>query len=393
MTECRNYHESEMRGRQRCFAGVFVLGFLATFCLTSASQGEDTPESHICVEASTGIVLSEQHADLVRAPASMVKLMMLLLVAEGLEAGSWREDTSVGTSGHAQHMGGTQVYIEAGETWPLDHLMQAIAVASANDAAMAVAEGLWGSEEAYLEAANRRAAALGMGNTEYHSVHGLPPDPGTPIDRTTARDMAILASECVKHPRVLVWTRAKEFEFRPGQALCYNTNKMLWRMPECDGLKTGYIRASGYCVTATAARGDTRLIAVVMGSPRFGARFDTAESLLEAGFGQVRRVKVAGSGQAVAPTVRVAHGVKSEASLHAGDDVWVIVPPNRVEELRVILDYPELLEAPLQAGDVVGELWVELDDKRLGNTLLYVTEPVPLDLWAFVTAGGAGERE
>ncbi|MBP8129609.1 MAG: D-alanyl-D-alanine carboxypeptidase [Candidatus Hydrogenedentes bacterium] len=373
-------------GRRASCAGST---FLLAVWFAGALAAQDLPESHICIEASTGAVLYEQNADLSRPPASMVKLMMLLLASEGLDAELWREDAPIAISAHAQHMGGTQVYVESGQTWPLNHLMQAVAVASANDAAMAVAEGLWGSEEAYLEAANRRAAELGMTNTEYHSVHGLPPDPGTPIDRTTARDMSVLARECVKHPRLLAWTQRKEFEFRPGQALCYNTNKMLWCMPECDGLKTGFIRASGYCVTATAVRGDTRLIVVVMGSPRFGERFETARTLLETGFSQVQRVKVAGAGQPVRRTVKVAHGKKPEAALHAGDDIWVLVPPGRAGQLRVVVDVPESVEAPVKAGDVAGELWVELDEKPLGNTLLFVTEAVPVDLWSLVTAGGS----
>ncbi|HNR29497.1 MAG TPA: D-alanyl-D-alanine carboxypeptidase family protein [Candidatus Hydrogenedentes bacterium] len=372
---------------------LILAALWAGMCPRSDAVDAETPESRICVEASTGLVVAEQHADIKRPPASMVKLVMMLLVAEGLDAGVWREDMEIGVSAHAQHMGGTQVYLEAGQVWPLDRLMQAVAIASANDAAMAVAEGLWGSKEQYLEAANRRAAELGMVDSTFNSVHGLPPDRGMPFDETTARDMATLARECVKHPRLLAWTREKELEFKPGQAISYNTNKMLWRMPECDGLKTGYIRASGYCVTATAARGDTRIIAIVMGSPRFNERFQTAKTLLETGFAQVRRVKVADIGQPVATGAAVEHGMVARTPLYPLESVWVVVPPDREQDLRVILDYPPRLAAPLKAGDVVGELWVELDDKRLGDTLLYVAEAAPLDLWSAVTAGGAGEAE
>lgn len=350
-------------------------------------------ESHICVEADTGMVLAEKNADVRRPPASMIKLIMLLMVVEGMDCGTWSPETPIPVSEKAQRMGGTQVYLNAGEQWPLEHLMKAVAVASANDAAMAVAEGLWGSEEAYRDAMNRRAGDLGMTNTRFFSVHGLPPDKGEEFDQTTARDMAILGRACAGHARLMAWVKLKEFQFRPEQTIEYNTNKMLWRMDECDGMKTGFIRASGYCVTATAKRGDTRLIVVIMGSPNSKGRFELAKTLLEKGFEQVQRVRVAEADKPISNPIRVTHGTIPEVQLHARGDVWVTIRPEQKDALRLVFDSPSLLEPPITPGTEVGEMWVELDGKALAATTLYVADNVGLDLWDAITSGAKAGKQ
>lgn len=373
----------------RCLR-LFMRGLLMVAVWQQEIEGQTLPpESFICVEADTGTVLAEQNADERRPPASMIKLIMLLMVAEGIDNGVWPAEKLIPVSEKAQHMGGTQVYLEAGEQWPLEHLMNAVAVASANDAAMAVAEGLWGSEEVYREAMNRRAAELGMTNTRFFSVHGLPPDKGEEFDQTTARDMAILARACAGHARLMSWVRQKEFQFRPAQAIEYNTNKMLWRMEECDGMKTGFIRAAGYCVTATAKRQDTRLIVVIMGSPSSKGRFELAKTLLERGFEQVQRVRVAEADKPVSKPVPVAHGTTPEVRLHARNDVWVTIRPEQKDALRLVFDSPNRLEPPITPGTDVGEMWVELDGKTLAATTLYVADNVGLDLWDALTSGTA----
>lgn len=253
------------------------------------AQGAEQPMSLVCIEAESGRVLHEEGATIVRPPASMVKMMLMLCVAEGIESGGWVADTPIVVSKLAQSMGGTQLFLAAGEVWPLDQLMQGVAVASANDAALAVAEGLWGSKADYLQAANERAATLGMADTVIRSVHGLPPDPGDLPDETTAHDMATLARACAQSPRILAWTARQRFRFRPGGNEVYSTNKLLGRVDGCDGLKTGYIRAAGYCITATAERDGVRLVCVVMGAPRLQDRFDQAEALLAAGFARIQQ--------------------------------------------------------------------------------------------------------
>lgn len=246
--------------------------------------------STICIDAKTGLIIFEERADMERPPASMVKLVLMLMVAEGVDRGNWALDTPITVSANAEGIGGTQVWLKKDEVFPLRQLMTAVSVASANDAAMAVAEGLWGNKEAYLLAANARVQALGMAHTQINSVHGLPPGKGQTIDHTTARDMATLARECLRHPIILEWTSQKELEFRPGQNKEMSTNKLLWRMKGCDGLKTGYIGLAGFCVTATAQRNGVRLVAVVMGCGSNNDRFVKAEEALEKGFSFRREV-------------------------------------------------------------------------------------------------------
>ncbi len=272
--------------------------------LLCAAALADAPISTICIDAETGRVLSEAHADLPRPPASMLKLMQMLLVTEGVESGAWSLDKPITATPHAQAMGGAQVFLAAGEQWPLGHLMSAVAVASANDAAMAVAEGLWGGESAYLKAMNQRARGLGMKDTTFRSVHGLPPDKGGKIDQSTARDMARLARACARLPQVLAWAGQKQMRFRTGEALYNNTNKLLWRMSDCDGLKTGYIRAAKFCVAASATRDGKRLIAVVMGAPSGEQRFALAQELLDKGFAGLARTTLAAKQSSAARSSR-----------------------------------------------------------------------------------------
>lgn len=265
----------------------FLLSAAVVCCQSSGALAEPGAVSALCIEAESGRVLSERNADAVRPPASMIKMMQMLLVSEGIRNDRWTLGTPITVTRHARRMGGTQVFIHEGDVFALGTLMEAVVVASANDAAMAVAEGLWGSESAYLLRVNERARELGMNRTEFHSVHGLPPDRGEQPDRSTARDMALLARKCVQNPQILAWTRMKRVRVRPGETPYLNTNKLLTRMPDCDGLKTGYIRAAGFCITATAERDGVRLIAVVMGHRSGHGRFELAEKLLEDGFAAV----------------------------------------------------------------------------------------------------------
>lgn len=328
------------------------------------------------VDAETGLVLFEHNANIVRPPASTIKLMLMFLVAEGIERGDWSLDTPIETTRKAQRMGGTQVFLHAGEVHTLRALMLAVAVASANDAAMAVAEGLWGTEEAYLAAMNLRAVELGMATSEFHSVHGLPPDRGEQPDRTTARDMALLARAAVQHAQVIEWTNTVSFEMRPGKGKAYTTNTLMRQMPECDGLKTGFISASGFCICATATRGDIRVVSVVMGHPEKQGRFDLAESLLLDGLDSLIKAPALTRETADAPAVPVRNAEATELTLAIPEDLWVTVKKQDWQNLNVVYSHPEYLVAPLTAGVEVGEVRVELGDEVLARTALRVPEDI-----------------
>lgn len=346
---------------------------VATAIAVQLASADDTAvESYICVEAETGMVLAEQNADIVRPPASVVKLILMLMVSEGLDAGVWTTETPITATKLAESMGGTQVFLKAGEVHTLDEIMHAIAIASANDAAMALAESLWGSKDDCLKAMNDRAAELGMENTKYFSVHGLPPDNGQDFDQTTARDIAILARECVKSPHIRGWVGQKEFSFRQGEAKRSNTNKLLWRMADCDGLKTGYIRAAKFCIAATAERGGLRLVSVVLGHPSKYGRFNLAEQLLEDGFKQICKVKAASKGETVVARAQVRDAAVSLESIETviGDDLYVIINKGDVELLEIIPEIPTDLSAPIHQGDELGALVVQLSGVPIAQTTL-----------------------
>lgn len=339
--------------------------------------------SYLVIEAETGFVLAEHNADEVRPPASMLKMMMMLLVAEGIEDGSWSLNDEIVTSRKAAEMWGSQVYLREGEVWTLGDLMVAVSVRSANDGAMAVAEGLWGSEEAYLERMNERALELGMVDTKFHSVNGLPPsDNNTPFDQTTARDMAILAQWCVTHPQIMEWVGMRQMNVAPrSQDRRNNTNRLLTQMPDADGLKTGYIRAAGYCVTATAERNGVRLIAVVMGFQNSNNRFHLAEHLLTEGFDSMRRVLLFAQGEPMEDSIEVRNSEAQRVHLQPLDDVWVSVHVDSVYDLEVITTTPAHLRAPLGAGAEVGRVRVQMNGSVLAETPLIVAEAVEEAGW------------
>jgi D-alanyl-D-alanine carboxypeptidase (penicillin-binding protein 5/6) len=348
----------------------------------SQPKAPTRPEiSTICIEAESGAVLGEENADALRPPASMVKMMLMLMVSEGLQAGKWRLETPITVTERSQGMGGTQVFLKAGEVFPLNQLMLAVAVASANDAAMAVAEGLWGSEAEYLKQMNKRAAEIGMTNSKFRSAHGLPPTKGEEPDITTARDMSKVAQILVRNPVVLSWTSTKELVFRPGEDPKQNTNKLLQQMNDCDGLKTGFINLAGFCVTATAVRNNIRLITVVMGLNQNQERFSVAKEILNGTFSSVCKHKVVAKGDSIEPVVPVRNSEVPEVRLQAAKDLTVVVKESEREKITVVADCPEYVRTPIKAGDVIGKLRAELAGKSLGEVPLIAPADVKEARW------------
>jgi D-alanyl-D-alanine carboxypeptidase (penicillin-binding protein 5/6) len=360
---------------------VLLVGGTAEAAKGRAAQSAPPTESFICIEATTGLVLEEQNADVVRPPASMIKMILMLLVAEGLEQGQWTLDYPITITPAIEAIGGSQAYLQAGETFVLGDLMAAVAVWSANDAAEAVAEALWGSVPDYLEAANRRVQELGMRDTVVRTANGLPPDRGQLPDQTTARDMAILAQQCIQHPTIMQWVGMKEFTLRPGHGGKGNTNRLLYQMPGCDGLKTGFTSAAGWCLTATAVRDNIRLISVIMGCQNKSSRFNYAQNVLERGFGNVTRECVIAKGQVLDPPVEVRNCAKPAVQLAAAEDVWAIVPTEAVSQLEVVTERPRVLQAPLAAGTVIGTVQVRLNGRTLSSAPLMVPEELDVAGW------------
>ena len=230
-------------------------------------QARPPYEAYAVADAETGTVLEGLNIQLAWPQASLTKIMLACVVIDKIELGELRLTDRVTASKNAERMGGTQVFLKAGETFTLEELMKAALIESANDAAYAVAEYAAGSSAAFVDLMNRKAQSLGMTSTAFHCVHGLPPTKGGSDNMTSCSDMIRLAQEVLKYPKILEWTATERTTFRSGTLVISNHNKLLGKMPEVDGLKTGYTRRAGFNIVATGKRGDKRLIVVVLGSP------------------------------------------------------------------------------------------------------------------------------
>ena len=224
-------------------------------------------EAWAVADAADGRVLAGEGLDRRWPQASLSKLMLALVVLDAVAEGSSSLEEPVVVSRRAQGMGGSQVFLRAGEVFPLEELMRAALVASANDAALAAAEHVAGSVEAFIDRMNRKAQELGMEDTAYASVHGLPPAPGLPDNVSTCRDLIRLARAAIERPQIVAWTALVETPFRGGSLRLHNKNRLVGRVPGVDGLKTGYTRRAGFNLVATAAEDGRRLIVVVLGAP------------------------------------------------------------------------------------------------------------------------------
>lgn len=237
----------------------------------------------IVVDATTGAVLYENRADEQGYPASVVKLMDLLIIEERIDAGLMSLSNRVQITAEAAGIGGSQVYLDAKESFPVEELVAAMTIHSANDAAAALAIHVAGSRSAFVDLMNQRAAELGMTATRFNSVHGLPPAAGQQPDVSTARDLALLAREVLKHKDVLRYTSVQKRPFRNGAFELRNPDHLIGNVPGVDGLKTGYFKAGGFSIVSTAQRNGRRVIVVVLGSVDSKVRDATAADYVAKG--------------------------------------------------------------------------------------------------------------
>jgi D-alanyl-D-alanine carboxypeptidase (penicillin-binding protein 5/6) len=238
----------------------------------------------IVMDARTGEVFFAKNADAKVYPASTLKLMVLLVILDKIAAGNLQLNDMVQISVEAAKMGGSQVYLDSKEQFSIEDLLYALMIQSANDAAVALATHVAGSKELFVTLMNQKAAELGMTSTRFNSVHGLPPAKGQKVDITTARDFAILCQALSKRPEVFKYTGTKVRDFRDGKFIMRTHNHLLENVEGCDGFKTGYFVKAGFSIAATAKRGDTRIIAIVMGSKNRKVRDAKATELLALGF-------------------------------------------------------------------------------------------------------------
>jgi len=339
-------------------------------------------KSAIVIDAETGLTLVAANENKRRQPASMLKMMTELIVLEHLAEGELKLDESVKVSAKASKMGGSQVYLKHGEIFTVEELLHALAIHSANDAAVTLAEHVAGSTDAFIDLMNMRAQDMGMADTEFHTVHGLPPGWKQEPDMTTARDLAILGRELVQYPQALEWASTKTAPFRDGKFTLYNPNKLVGNYRGLDGIKTGYTASAGFCVTASAIQKGKRLISVVMGCSTDKARATETTRLLTYGFNMYKQVPViAAAGEALPDPVAVKGGKKKKVTVAYGESLTVSVPKNREGDLVIQNEISQPVQAPLTLGLEVGRAVVLLDGLELGSVPIVTMEEIAKGNW------------
>ncbi len=336
----------------------------------AADLGELSAKSAILM-ASDGTVLYEMAADEMHPPASVTKVMTMLLTMETLDRGDVALDEPVTASAHACSMGGSQIFLREGEQMTLDDMLKSIAVGSANDAAVAVAEHLAGSEQAFVQKMNERAKQLGCTGTQFVNPNGL--DTDGEETKTTARDLALMSQELMKHKKIFDYTTIWMDTVRDGTFQLANTNKMLRLYDGMTGLKTGYTSTAGFCISATAERNGMQLIAVVMGEPTKEARNADVTAMLNYGFADYAMVPVLEEGQSLQP-VQVQLGTRDYISAALEDDTPVLLSAAQAGSIKRSITQKQSLSAPVAKGTEVGEVLLTADGAEIARRKILAAE-------------------
>jgi D-alanyl-D-alanine carboxypeptidase (penicillin-binding protein 5/6) len=293
-----------------------------------------------------------EDADMPWPPASMAKMMMLLVAEDQIRAGRFHLTDPVVVSPNAAHTGGTRLGLRTGDVYPLGELMKAALVKSANDAAVAVGEKVGGSIPGCVALMNQKARSLDLRGTHYNTVDGLPPTAGHDVDVTDAYDLATIGRTIIHSTNLLQWSSQEECPFDGGVRMLHNTNHLIGHFDGCDGIKTGFTYHAGFNLTATAKRGDLRLMAVVLGAPSNPGRFREAARLLDWGFDNFTTVTLARRGSTLPVRVQIASGAVIQPV--AAEDVKVVVAKRDVSEVKMEYDIPSAFNGPLLVGSPIG---------------------------------------
>ena len=345
-----------------CFACMFPIGFAGTTVLAApVYSAEPNARSCILMDGKTGAILYEYNADEALPPASVTKVMTMLLVFEALAEGTLTLEQTVCISETAASMGGSQIFLAAGEEMSVDDLLKGVIVSSANDAAVALAETISGSEEAFVVRMNARAAELGMQNTHFENTNGL--DDTTENHVTSARDIAIMTKALIRHEKVFDYTMIWMDTIRNGTFGLSNTNKLIRFYKGATGLKTGSTEKAKFCISATAQRDGLSLIAVVMGSPTKEARNSLAASLLDFGFANYGCYS---SPSEAMSDVRITGGVGNTLAT-VKEEFSATVEKAKLSKIEARVDIPEKLAAPIAKGQKIGTVTYMEGGKEIGT--------------------------
>ncbi|MBR3474107.1 MAG: D-alanyl-D-alanine carboxypeptidase [Oscillospiraceae bacterium] len=351
------------------FAGLLPGRVFAPPVLRDGDLPVQAP-SALLMEQETGAVLYEKNADERMAPASVTKVMTLLLILEDLEAGKIALDDVVTASARAASFGGSCVYLEEGERMSVEEMLKCITVVSANDCAVAMAEHLSGTEALFVERMNRRAQELGLSNTHFTNCTGLFDDDA---HYSSARDVALMSRELMRHPQILDYSTIWMDSIRDGAFELVNTNKLLKRYEGCTGLKTGFTSLAMYCLAATAERDGLSFIAVIMHAESADSRNADAAALLNYGFANFSLCSL--RPDTALPTLPVEMGRKGGVPLVIRGPSRALVPKGSGVP-DYVLTLPELLSAPLEEGQQVGSLTVRLGDETVAELPVLCAEAV-----------------
>ncbi|HOV26632.1 MAG TPA: D-alanyl-D-alanine carboxypeptidase family protein [Pseudobacteroides sp.] len=309
----------------------------------------------ILVDADTGMVMFEKNSHQELPIASITKVMSMLLIMEAIDSGKITYEDMVPVSEHAYNMGGSQVYLEPGEEFSVLDMLKAVAIHSANDAVVALAEKISGSEEVFVSEMNDKAKELGMNNTYFLDCNGLT-DEG---HYSSAADIAKMSAELIiKHPKILEITTIWQDKFRDGKFSLDNTNRLIHTYNGATGLKTGFTTKAGYCLSASAERNGMKLIAVVLGEPDSNTRFDEAKKLLDYGYANYQIVKIKNKGEELG-TAEVKKGVADSVKGILKSDVSLMLKKGSKDQIKQNVKMAESIEAPVTPGQKIGEVFFE----------------------------------
>lgn len=350
---------------------IFGCGFVYAEDETSLAENA---KSAIIMEASTGDILFEKNSYEKLPPASMTKIMTMLLIMENIENSNLSWDDEVTASENASSMGGSQIFLEAGEVMSVKDMVKGIAIASGNDAAVAMAEKIAGTEEEFVKLMNNRAKELGLENTNFKNVTGLEAE----NHYSSAHDMAVMARELIKHEKILEFTGTYEDYLRENTDKKFwlvNTNKLVRFYQGVDGLKTGYTGEAGYCLTSTMKRGNMRIITVVMNEPDSATRNSETVKMLDYAFGMYKVDTIVAKGKVVEKR-EIPSGDKVNIEISAKSDINVL--RRKMDKDRDISYKTEVydIKLPVNKGDVVGKIYLYEGSKKIGSGDLTVKDNV-----------------
>lgn len=362
-----------------------ILGLLLVLCLGGRclAAPEVAAPSCILMDATTGTVLYEKEADQPLAPASVTKVMTLLLVMEAIDRGQLQWDDMITASANAAGKGGSQVYLEENERMTVRDMVKCVTVASANDCAAALAEAVAGSETEFVERMNRRAAELQMTNTHFSNCTGLDDEAGADVHYTSARDIAIMSRELLRHPEIRQFTTIWMDTIRDGTFGLTNTNKLVRFYPDTTGLKTGFTQSAGYCMSASASRDGMELIAAVMHCGSSTDRFESAKALLEYGFAGFTLVNPAGEEEI--PRVAVELGEEETVQPVLRDAQPLLLNRETAAQLRREIQVQPTVSAPVEPGQTLGTIRIYNGDSLLTEVPLTAESGVARLSWLRVT--------